>query len=234
MSGTSRRELSRCHEPEAEQEAEGGRRAGLARSQTSRTATSALARRRTLRVQGRAFTGPARSSAETSRRPPRVWRSVRLLSFIHSFIRSRKGRMPPVPLLHAAHGLGSGARSAATRRPGSRTDGPGGQTHRQGTTRRRRRPSRASNWPPRAPKAGATGRGRNLPAAPAPEWRPRSAARRPARGEPWRELSLGRLRQSGPAGAPASLWTSLRRGRLPRRLRNGLWHPPPSRVLQGK
>lgn len=204
MSGTSRRELSRYHEPEAEQEAEGGRRAWLAsrpRAPRPRRSPDHDTARSRPRVHG------ARTvlSRDDSRRPPRVWcsvrwRSVRLLSFIHSFIRSGKGRMPPVPLLHAT-GWAQGRGPPPHAGPGPARTGPGGK-------RTDREPRGGGDGPaePRTGrrgrrKRGATGRGRNLPAAPAPERRPCSAGRRPARGEPWRELSLSRLRQSGPAGA---------------------------------
>lgn len=233
MSGTSRRELSRCHEPEAKQEAEGGRRAWLA------------ARPRAPRPRRSPDAGHCAFKAARSRGPhgPRQRRVadphgcgalfVSCHSFTHSFVLEKEGcHQSPYSMLRTGWAQGRGPPPHAG--PGPARTGPGGK-------RTDREPRGGGDGPaePRTGrrgrrKQGATGRGRDLPAAPAPERRPRSAGRRPARGEPWRELSLSRLRQSGPAGAPASLWTSLRRGRLPRRLRNGLWHPPPSRVLQGK
>lgn len=151
MSGTSRRELSRCHEPEAEQEAEGGRRAGLARSQTSRTATSALARRRTLRVQGRAFTGPARSSAETTVADPHGCGAlfVSCHSFTHSFVPEKEGcHQSPYSMLRTGWAQGRGPPPYAG--PGPARTGPGGK--------RTDREPRGGGDGPAEPRTGRRGR----------------------------------------------------------------------------
>lgn len=142
-----------------------GRPAGLARSQTSRTATSALARRRTLRVQGRAFTGPARSSAEMTVADPHGCGAlfVSCHSFTHSFVPEKEGcHQSPYSMLRTGWAQGPGPPPHAG--PGPARTGPGGK-------RTDREPRGGSDGPaePRTGRRGRRKRARPAAAATSPQ-----------------------------------------------------------------
>lgn len=164
MSGTSRRELSRCHEPEAEQDAEGGRRAWLA------------ARPRAPRPRRSPDAGHCAFKAARSRGPhgPRQRRVadphgcgalfVSCHSFTHSFDPEKEGcHQSPYSMLRTGWPQGPGPPPYAG--PGPARTGPGGK--------RTDREPRGGGDGPSEPRTGRRGRRKRArPAAAATSPRP--------------------------------------------------------------
>lgn len=198
MSGTSRREMSRCHEPEAEQEAEGGRRAWLA------------ARPRAPQPRRSPDAGHCAFKAARSRGPhgPRQRRVadphgcgalfVSCHSFTHSFDPEKEGcHQSPYSTLRTGWAQGRGPPPHAG--PGPTRTGPGGK--------RTDREPRGGGDGPAEPRTGRRGRRKRA--------RPAAAATSPRRPHLSGDLALrGGGRLAGNRGGSCHSAVSGRAARL--------------------